>query len=394
MSQESFSDLFEEKTVTASKLKPGDKIKAAIAGISGENVFLDIGQKSEGVLAANELRGEDGELSIQPGDTVEVYFLSTRKGEMIFTTRLGSGQTTNRELEEAFHSQIPVSGKVEKEIKGGYQISLAGSRAFCPYSQMDIRRVEDPESRIGETVSFLITELSQGGKNIIVSARKILEIEREEKRKHLEETLQKDMKVTGTVTSLRPFGAFVDIGGVDGLIPISELAWGRIEKVEEVLHVGQQVEVLIKKLDWANNRISLSLKETLADPWDSALETYKPGSIHAGVVSKLMDFGAFVTLAPGIDGLLHISKLGAGRKIRHPREVLEQGQELTVRIEKIELENKRISLQPEDFKAQPKTERDDISEPSPEKWSPPASQSMGTFADLLAKGIKGKGKKR
>ncbi|MDH3349102.1 MAG: 30S ribosomal protein S1 [Desulfobulbaceae bacterium] len=390
MSQESFSNLFEEKTVSISKIKPGDKIKAAIAEISGENIFLDIGQKSEGVLAASELRDENNEISLKTGDSVEVYFLSTRRGEMIFTTRLGSGQTSNTELEEAFHSQIPVSGTVEKEIKGGYQVSLAGTRTFCPYSQMDIRRVEDPESRIGQTVTFLITEFSQGGRNIIVSARKILERERAEQRKELEKTLHEDMRIAGTVTSLRDFGAFVDIGGVDGLIPISELAWGRIEKVEEILHVGQQVEVIIKKLDWNSNRISLSLKATLSDPWDSALETYQLGSIHSGIVSNLMDFGAFVTLAPGIDGLLHISKLGAGRKIRHPREVLEQGQEITVRVEKIDLENKRISLEPEDYKGQKTKTENEKQEVDTEKWSPTPSTSMGTFADLLAKGQKNK----
>jgi len=177
---------------------------------------------------------------------------------------------------------------------------------------------------------------------------------------------------------------------VDGLIPISELAWGQTDQVEDVLSQGQRVEVIIKKMDWDKNRISLSLKDTLENPWDQVEEKYAPASVHTGVVSRLAQFGAFITLEPGIDGLLHISKLGSGRRINHPREVLEAGQEITVKIDSVDLEKKRISLVPEDYTAKAEEEKAAKNEYVPPKESAP--QSMGTFGDLLQAQMKGKKK--
>ena len=380
MSEERFKDLFDEKKLSAPKLKPGDRVEAAVVGMSGENIFLDIGGKSEGVLNAAEIKNDEGEIEIKVGDTLHVFFLSNRGGNMVFTTRLGSGKTSPQELEDAFASGIPVEGRVSKEVKGGFEVFVAGQRGFCPYSQMDIRRVEDPEDYLEHTFQFKIIEFSNHGKNIIVSARALIEEERERQKELLRESLQEGDRVGGTVTSLRDFGAFVDIGGIDGLIPISELAWGQVESVEDVLTRGQQVEVVIRKLDWDNERISLSLKETVENPWDKAIEKFPAGSIHLGRVSRLSSFGAFVTLEPGVDGLLHISKLGAGRRINHPREVLETGQEITVRIDAVDNEKQRISLVPEDYAANDSGEQEDI--PEKIKKSPP--KSLGTLGDLLS----------
>lgn len=379
MSDETFADLFQAKTVARKAIQPGDRVEAVVVGISGENIFLDIGGKSEGVLRASELHNEAGELTVAVGDCIKVYFLASRSGEMVFTTRLGSGQTSSRELEEAFQSGIPVEGKVTGEIKGGFSVTLAGQRGFCPYSQMDIRKVEKAEDYIDKTFAFKIIEFGSQGKNIILSARAVQEEQRAQEREQLKETLAEGMQVSGTVTSLRDFGAFVDIGGIDGLIPISELAWGQTERVEDVLSRGQQVQVIIKRLDWEKDRISLSLRETTENPWDQVMTKYPVGSIHQGKVSRLAAFGAFVTLEPGIDGLLHISRLGAGRRIHHPREVLEAGQELTVKIESIDSAQKRLALAPEDYVAKEST-RD-------EQYTPPPvtreATSMGTFGDLL-----------
>lgn len=386
MSEESFEDLFNDKKVSTRKLLPGDKIDAVVADISGENIFLDIGGKSEGVMDAAELRNSDGEIEVKPGDTINVYFLSTRGGNMQFTTKLGSGQKSLQEIEDAFMSGIPVEGRVTKEIKGGFEVLTAGQRAFCPYSQMDIRRIEDPEDYLDKTLQFKIIEFSSQGKNIILSARALLEEERERQKDELKKTLNEGDKVAGTVTSLRDFGAFVDIGGIDGLIPISELAWGQVDRVEDILALGQKVEVLIRKLDWNNNRISLSLKETIENPWDKAEEKFPIGTILTGQVSRLAQFGAFVTLEPGIDGLLHISKLGAGRRINHPREVLEAGQDITVCIDAVDTEKKRISLVPEDYAAEEKEERAEI----PKKFKQSQPKSMGTFGDLLGAQLKKK----
>jgi len=384
MSDETFADLFQDKPASRKTLQPGSRVEATVVGISGENIFLDAGGKSEGILGAAELRNEAGELTVAVGDRVQVFFLASRGGEMVFTTRLGSGQTSSRELEEAFQSGIPVEGKVTGEVKGGFSVTVAGQRGFCPYSQMDIRKVEHAEEYLDKTLAFKIIEFGGQGRNIILSARAVQEEQRQQEREQLKARLVEGMQVSGMVTSIRDFGAFVDIGGIDGLIPISELAWGQTDRVEDVVSRGQQVEVVIKRLDWEHERISLSLKETTANPWDQVIAKYPVGSVHQGRVSRLAAFGAFVTLEPGIDGLLHISKLGAGRRIHHPREVLEAGQELTVKIESIDIDQKRLALTPEDYVAK---------EPV-EKYVPPPvskeSSSMGTLGDLLQSQIKKK----
>ena len=384
MNEERFAQLFEEKSVASSQLQPGDKVEAIVADISGESIFLDVGGKSEGVLSAAELRDETGALTVQPGDRVTVYFLSRRGGETTFTTRFGSGRTMSRELEDAFAASIPVQGLVSAEVKGGFSVTVAGQRCFCPYSQMDLRRIDAADEYLDKTFTFKIMEYGNQGRNIILSARVILEEERQQKREQLQKTLSEGMQVTGHVSSLRDFGAFVDIGGVDGLIPISELAWGQTERVEDVLTSGQEVSVVIKSLDWDRDRISLSLRETLPNPWDSVAERFQVGSIHKGTVSRLTAFGAFVTLEPGVDGLLHISKLGSGRKLHHPREVVEVGQELAVKIESVDMAQKRIALAPEDYepavKEEPR-EKAALRAPLP----PKEPVSMGTFGDLFAK---------
>lgn len=385
MTEESFANLFQEKTVEKKKLQPGDRIEAVAAAMSGENIFLDIGGKSEGVLKAAEFQDDEGNCTVSIGDTLKVFFVSQRGGEMVFTTTLGSGQASLQEIEDAFHAGIPVQGTVTKEVKGGFEVKVAGQRGFCPYSQMDIRRVEDPDAYIEQKFSFKVMEFGNNGRNIILSSRAVLEQQRQEQREKLESTLEEGMRVKGTVTSIREFGAFVDLGGVDGLIPISEMAWGQTDKVEDILSRDQQVEVIIKRLDWDNDRISLSLRDTTDNPWDNVEDNYPAGTVHQGIVSRLTTFGAFVTLEPGVDGLLHISKLGSGRRINHPREVLEAGQQFTVKIEGIDLEQKRISLIPEDYTAKDEAEKNDY---TPPKDTQP--KSMGTLGDLLQAQMGGK----
>ncbi len=351
VSNESFEQLFKaEETKKLRRIEPGQKITATIVGIGTETTFLDVGGKSEGVLNSSELIEKEGELTKQIGDTIDVYYLQTKGAEQLFTTTIGSG-SSNAHLEEAFRSQIPVEGFVKTEIKGGFEITLGGNiRSFCPYSQMGLRRVEDAAKEYLEThMKFLITRFEEGGRNLVLSARAILEAERAELREKLQEILQEGQTVEGVISSIRDFGAFVDLGGIDGLIPISEIGWSRVEKVEEYFSVDQKVKVVVKNIDWEKDRISLSYKETLASPWDSAIEKFPEGSTHMGRVARIAQFGAFVTLAPGIDGLIHISKLGGGRKIHHPREVMEEGQDIDVKIENIDLDERRISLIPADY---------------------------------------------
>ncbi len=376
----------EEKPVR--RLSPGQKITATIVGLDGETIFLDVGLKSEGIVNASEFIDETGELTVKIGDTVSVYYLKSGRSEQLFTARLGSG-ASSAHLEEAWRSGVPVEGTVKAEIKGGFEVTLSGTiRAFCPYSQMGLRRVEDPAKEyLDSQKTFLITQYSENGRNIVISARALQEEEQQQRKEELQATLTEGMTVEGTISSIRSFGLFVDLGGVDGLVPLSEVGWSRVEDLAGIFHAGQQVKVVIKSLDWEKDRISLSIKETLEDPWETAISSFQEGTSHVGTINRLAPFGAFVNLAPGIDGLVHISRLGQGRRLNHPREAVEEGQDIEVLIESIDLENKRISLAPADYESAEdkadKERKDFSSYLSSGKESKTGSQSMGSLGALL-----------
>ncbi len=400
----SFADLLDANFTTPERLSPGQQVTATVVRIGKEWIFIDAGGKSEGALARKELADAEGNLTVKEGDKVQAYFLAVQHGEQVFTTKLAGGPGAHAHLEEAFHNGVPVEGQVVKEVKGGYEIKVAGSaRGFCPFSQMGMRRVEDTEQFVGRTLSFLITEFKEGGRNLIVSHRAILEAEREQLREKLSATLAVGQTVRGTITSLRDFGAFVDIGGIEGLIPVSEIGWGRVEDIRGVLAEGQEVEVAVMKLDWDKDRFSFSLKETIADPWDGAAGKYFEGSTHTGRVARLTDFGVFVTLEPGIDGLVHISKLGGGRRIHHPREVVREGEAMEVKVEGLDLAKRRLSLAPVAEETAAATPSEAVAAPQrqrPGKGQPAdgaddrealrqfqqqakATKTMGTLGDLL-----------
>lgn len=395
---QSFAELFSQKeTKKLRHLSPGQKVSATIVGISGESVFLDIGGKSEGVINASELLSKEGTMLAGLGDTIDVYYLQSRSAEQIFTTKVGAGSNT-AQFEEAWRSGIPVSGLVKAEIKGGFEITLGGStRAFCPYSQMGLRRLADPAAEyLGTTMIFRISRFSENGRNIVLSARALQEEEQQEKREQLKEQLAEGQTVEGTVTSIREFGIFIDIGGVDGLIPASEIGWSRVDNFADAFQVGQQVKAVIKKLDWQNNRFSLSYKETQPDPWAEVGGLFPEGSIHEGMVARLTPFGAFVTLGPGIDGLIHISKLGGGRRINHPREVLEQGQNVAVKVESIDAAERRISLAPADYvspESKDETERQEFSAYTKTAGKKESEQAVGSLGAMLQAKLAAKNKK-
>jgi small subunit ribosomal protein S1 len=384
----SFADLFQENSSKSlRRLEPGQKITATVAGIAGNSIFLDVGGKNEGILDSSELLDEEGKVSVAIGDKVDAYFLRSSGGAQLFTIKLAGGKNTGH-LEEAWRNGIPVEGLVKEEIKGGFDITLGGSvRAFCPYSQMGVHRVADAGAEyLGRRMIFLITRFEENGRNVVVSARALIEQERERQKEALQESLAEGATVQGKISSILDFGAFVDIGGVDGLIPISEIGWSRVEDINEHLTLGQEVTALIKKLDWKANRITLSLKETLANPWDAARERFTEGSIHTGIVARLTTFGAFFTLEPGVDGLIHISKLGGGRRINHPREVLEVGQEVEVKVEAIDNDTRKISLAPSDYVSSESTEtaeKDEYKKFMATATPKKQEESMGSLGALL-----------
>ena len=345
--EENFAELFEKTYKEPSRMEPGKKIEAKIIKIAAEWAFIEVGGKGEGYLDKKELLDAQGQLTVKEGDKVTAYFLFSESGDMRFTTKIGSGPVARAQLMDAWKSGLPVEGVVAKEMKGGFEITIGGTRAFCPFSQMGIRREENKETYLGRTLPFEIIEC--GDRNVVLSRKGILEKERRGKAAALKESLKEGSKIKGVVTSIQKFGAFVDIGGVEGLLPVSEIAWNRTEKVEDILSVGQAVEVIVKNLDWENEKISFSLKDALPNPWDLAAQNYPPGSYHTGTVSRLAPFGAFITLGEGVDGLIHISKLSSDRRVEHPHEVVKPGQTIEVRVESVDMNSRKISLIPADI---------------------------------------------
>jgi small subunit ribosomal protein S1 len=395
--EKTFAELFEKTRMQKDFLKPGQKIEAVIVKITKDWVFLDLGGKSEGYLDRKELTDESGNLSVKEGDTITAYFLSSKHNEKLFTTRIGAGDSARIYIEEVWRNGIPIEGVVEKEIKGGFEIKLAGSmRGFCPYSQIDLQRIENAKDYIGRRLSFRITEYGERGRNIILSARAILEEQKKKEEESLKATLHEGMIVKGTVVSIRDFGAFLDIGGLQGLLPISEIGWDRVEDIHERLSTGQTLDVAITKLDWQKNRISLSLKKTLSDPWNEVSAKYPEGTFHTGTVVRLTQFGAFVNLGPGVDGLIHISKLGKGRRIVHPGDVVNVGQTIEVRVDNTDIDQKRISLSIPEAESQEDASRK-IEKESVEdyrEYVDKASASLGSFGDIMKRKPDEKKKKR
>jgi small subunit ribosomal protein S1 len=383
--EKSFAELLDESEPDRGWLKPGQRMEAVVVKITPDWVFIDVGGKHEGFLDRKEFVDAEGSLTVKEGETIRAYFLSSQNNEKRFTTKVGPGEAGRAVLEDAWRGGIPVEGLVEREVKGGFEVRVAGEmRSFCPFSQMGLFRVETPANWVGQRLPFKILEFGERGRNIVVSHRAILEEEQARLREGLKATLREGMLVKGTVVSLQKFGAFVDLGGIQALIPISEIAWEHIADISEKLSVGQEVEAVILKLDWEGNRISLSLRSNLPDPWDRVEKEFPEGGSFTGTVVRLTKFGAFVSLLPGVDGLVHISRLGRGKRITHPSEVLTEGQPIAVKIEKVDRQGKRISLVPLGEAEEEKEEEiEDF-----QKYVGKAPGSFGSLGDTLQKKLK------
>lgn len=393
--EQSFAEMFGKTEVRKDFLNPGHKITATVVKITREWIFIDLGGKSEGYLDKQEYIDEEGNVTVKEGDTVTAYFLSSKHNEKLFTSRIGAGDSARNYMEEAWRNGIPVEGTVEKEIKGGFEIKLSGDmRGFCPYSQMGLQRIENAPDYVGRKMTYKIIEYGEKGRNIILSGRAILEEQKKIDGEALKGTLSEGMLITGTIVSVRDFGAFLDIGGLQGLLPISEIGWDRVEDIKEHLSIGQALDVVITKLDWENNRISLSLKQTLSDPWKEVSANYPEGSLHTGKIVRLTTFGAFVNLGPGVDGLIHISKLGKGRKIAHPRDAVKEGQVIEVRVDAIDSGQKRISLSmPVSEPQEAETGRTSkVPEDDYKEYMEKGTTSLGSFGDILKKKMEKKKK--
>lgn len=379
----SFSELLNETNLKPRHFSAGEKIDAVIVNITADWIFIDLGAKSEGYLDKKELLDENGNLTVKESDSLTAYFVSSRHGEKLFTTKLLTSKSVDDFLFKAHETQIPLEATVEKEIKGGFSVRInANVSGFCPYSQMDVRKIDDVTAYVGKKFEFIVAEYSENGRNIILSRRPLLEKIEQEKKSALKESLQKGMTVSGIVTSVLKFGAFVDLGGIQGLLPVSEMGWGKVDDPKVLYAPGDKVEVVVINLDWETNRITLSAKATLPNPWDGFVRKYTEGSLLKGKVSNLTNFGAFIVLEDGVEGLLHISKIARGKKIKHAGDVIKAGEEIEVKIEKIDRENRKISL---DLAGSDKDTSAATGDEDFRNYLAKSPKTMGTLGDLLKK---------
>jgi small subunit ribosomal protein S1 len=310
--------------------------------ITAEAVFVDVGGKGEAWIDRGELTDEEGRLRVAVGDDVEATVVKTGD-ETRLSYKLQRGAQARQALAMAHESGMPVEGKVAAVIKGGYEVTVAGLRAFCPFSQMDLRRVETAEDFVGRVLEFRVTKYGENGRNIVLSRRQILE---EQAAKNAEETRKKiavGAILPGTVAALTDFGAFVDLGGLQGLVPASEVSHSRVERPADRLRVGEAVTVKVLRIDEEKGKLTLSLKALEGDPWAAVPGRLRERQVVRGRAARVTDFGVFVELLPGVDGLLHVSEIPRSRQ-GAIREAAAAGAEITVMIVGIDPEKRRVAL--------------------------------------------------
>lgn len=327
-------------------VRVGDRVTTSIIRIGKEDIFFDLGPGQDGVMSRGELVDDDGNLTVKEGDELELFVVQVG-ATVVLSRRMGSGFDLIG-LEAAYSARMPVEGKVTGVNKGGIDVEVGGARAFCRMGQIDLQHVEDPQSYVGQKLTFLITELKEGGKNIVVSRKAVLEQERKKSAEKVLEDLAVGQARTGTVTRILDFGAFVDLGGVDGLVPLAELSWGHVKSPDEVVSVGDVVTVEVRRIEddpkrKGEKRISLSLRTSESDPWVAHASSLVAGATLQGKVQRTEAFGAFIELPGGVVGLAHVSELSQSR-VRHPSDVVKVGDAVTVRVLEIDLERRRLSL--------------------------------------------------
>ncbi len=328
------------------QVEQGMIITGSLVAVSGEWAFVDLGGKTEGLLAVSEIKDKEGNLTVGIGEAVEAFVVSTRGGEVKLSKSLSQSIRDYESLRDVYEGRLPVDGRVVGTNKGGYEVMVAGRRAFCPVSQMDTAFTEDPEVHVGKTYSFRITQMDGKGKRVVLSRAAILREEQQRRREELRDQLEVGAILNGEVKSVQDYGAFVDIGGIEGLCHVSELSWRRVEHPSEIVSVGDHVEVKvlgIKKTE-KGDRISLSLRASQPHPWVAVGTKFVVGETYDGKVTRLQPFGAFVEIGPGIEGLVHVSEMSWEKRINHPSELLEEGQEIRVYLKSIDEERQRIGL--------------------------------------------------
>jgi small subunit ribosomal protein S1 len=362
--------------------KVGDMVTGKVISLGKDTVFVDLGGKAEGSLDRAQVSDSEGKLLVKVGDTIEARVASDAGGVLSLRVKVGRGPEARAELQQAHELGIPVDGLVTEVVKGGLSVDVAGVRGFCPASQIDNRFVEDLSVYVGQRLTFRITRYEP--RNLVLSRRALLEEEQEKRATETRKNLQIGLVVRGKVVGFKPFGAFVDIGGLEGMLHVSELGYSRVDKPEDVLALGQEVEAVILKIEPAqgkekSDRISLSLKALGNDPWNDATKNLHEGQRVKGTITRLQPFGAFVEIAPAVEGLVHISELGAGRRINHPKEVVSVGQAVEAVVLGVDSEKRRLSLS---LAAEKAATAEDVAESAKAHQAP---AKLGTFGDLFKK---------
>src|SRR5438309_3309148 len=338
---EDFATLFAREAARP-VLEVGQVVKGRVIQISAESVFVDVGGKGEAWIERAELTDDEGRLRVAIGDQVEATVVSTGD-EIRLSHKLRHGAQARQALAVAAQTGIPVEGKVAAVIKGGYEVTVGGLRGFCPFSQMDLRRVEATEEYVGRVLEFRVTHFSDNGRNLVLSRRRLLEERAAEMAEETRKKILPGAVLTGTVAALADFGAFIDLGGVQGLVPLSELSHSRASRPADLLRVGDAVSVKVLRIDQEKGRISLSLKALDGDPWAAVPGRLRERQVVRGRAVRATEFGVFVELLPGVDGLLHVTEIPRSRQ-GALREAAAGGAEVTVLIVSVDTDKRRIAL--------------------------------------------------
>src|SRR3954465_12826419 len=332
-----------EASLKAKRYERGQTIEGTIVAIRPEVAFIDVGGKGEATIEIAELKDADGNLEVAVGDRIQATVVST-VGGVSLSRRLIRGAATARQLDDAYQSGLPVEGKVEGEVKGGYEVRIAGQRAFCPFSQIDTLRTE-PAAHVGRVYAFRIIEYKEGGRNLVVSRRALLEEEQRANAEQVRRAVVAGAIITGRVASVRDFGAFIDLGGgLQGLLHVSEMGWSRVADAAQVLKPGEEITVKVLRVDEGGQKISLGLKQLSEDPWSRVSERYTVGQVHTGRVTRLAEFGAFVELEPGIEALAHASTFPPTGRARSWTEGVKPGTSAAFEVLSIDPDKKRIGV--------------------------------------------------
>lgn len=352
----SFEELLEGYvTPEMGDLEEGQIVKGEIVGINGETVLVSVGFKSEGQIPAEEFRDAQGNLTVKEGDQVEVYVARKNEndGTIILSFEKAKRMQLFDQLEKVLEDNGVITGIITRRIKGGYTVDLGGVEAFLPGSHVDLRPVPDMDALVNQNYEFRVLKINRRRSNVIVSRRVLLEEERDAKRGKLLQELGEGQIVKGKAKNITEYGVFVDLGGLDGLLHITDMSWKRIRHPREMVSLGQELELKVLSFDKDNQKVSLGLKQLVPDPWQDITARFPEGSHHTGKVTNLVDYGVFVELEPGVEGLVHISEMSWTRKLRHPSQMVHQGDEVEVVILGVDSEKKRISLGMKQVKPNP-----------------------------------------